>query len=50
MWFDLNPPTLQKVRHAIRQASTTANMDFDLLSLPLYMAEEAERLFLEKRE
>jgi len=43
--FDMNTPTLQKVRHSIRQASDTVDVCFDLLSLPLYMVEEAERIF-----
>lgn len=45
MRFDLNPPAVQNVRHAIRQASDTADVAFHLMSLPLYMAEEAERIF-----
>lgn len=43
--FDLNVPSLQKVRHSIRQASHTVDVSFDLLSLPLYMAEEVERIY-----
>ncbi len=43
--FDLNIPTLQKVRHSIRHASDTVEVFFDLLSLPLYMVEEVERIF-----
>lgn len=43
--FDLNLPSLQKVRHSIRQASDTVEVSFDLLSLPLYMAEEVERIY-----
>jgi predicted AAA+ superfamily ATPase len=43
--FDLNAPTFQKVKHSIRQASDTVEVSFDLLSLPLYMAEEVERIF-----
>jgi predicted AAA+ superfamily ATPase len=43
--FDLNLPSLQKVKHSIRQASDTVEVSFDLLSLPLYMVEETERLF-----
>ena len=45
--FDLNLPTFQKVRHSIRQASDTVEVLFDLLSLPLYMVEEMERIFYE---
>jgi predicted AAA+ superfamily ATPase len=43
--FDLNVPSFQKVKHSIRQASDTVEVSFDLLSLPLYMAEETERIF-----
>jgi hypothetical protein len=43
--FDLNPPALQKVAHALRQKEGTIDVAFDLLSLPLYMAQEAERIF-----
>jgi len=43
--FDLNLPALQKVRHSIRQASDTVEVFFDLLSLPLYMVEEVERIY-----
>ncbi len=45
--FDLNTPTLQNVTHAIRQALDTVDVTFDLLSMPLYMAEEADRIFNE---
>ncbi|MFZ5569685.1 MAG: ATP-binding protein [Thermodesulfobacteriota bacterium] len=50
MRFDLNPPSLQQVGHAIRQASATMDVEFHLISLPLYMAEEAERLFMKAGE
>lgn len=43
--FDMNPPSIQGVTHSIRQATNTAGVSFDLLSLPLYMVEEAERVF-----
>ena len=43
--FDLNLPTFQKVRHSIRQASDTVEVFFDLLSLPLYMVEEVEKIY-----
>ena len=43
--FDLNTPTLQKVKHSIRQAADTVEVFFDFLSLPLYMVEEVERIF-----
>ncbi|MCP4668711.1 MAG: ATP-binding protein [Deltaproteobacteria bacterium] len=47
--FDMNTPSFQKVKHSIRQATGTAEVFFDLLSLPLYMVEEAERIFLARR-
>jgi predicted AAA+ superfamily ATPase len=43
--FDLNLPTIQKVKHSIRQASDTVEVMFDLLSLPLYMVEEVGKIF-----
>ncbi len=43
--FDLNPPTLQHVSHAIRQADKSLPIAFALLSLPLYMIEELFRIF-----
>ena len=43
--FDMNPPSFQQVKHSIRQASESLEVSFDLLSLPLYMVEEAERIF-----
>ncbi len=43
--FDMNAPTFQKVKHSIKQTADTAEVFFDLLSLPLYMVEEAERIF-----
>ncbi len=43
--FDMNAPSSQNVRHSIRQATDTVEVCFDLLSLPLYMVEEAERIF-----
>ncbi len=43
--FDLNMPTLQKIKHSIRQATDTVEVFFDFLSLPLYMVEEVERIF-----
>jgi len=43
--FDLNMPTLQKIKHSIRQPADTVEVFFALLSLPLYMVEEVERIF-----
>lgn len=45
--FDLNPPSFQKYRHRIMQAAESVEVDFHLLSLPLYMIEQASRLFKE---
>jgi len=38
-------PTLQKIKHSIRQPADTVEVFFTLLSLPLYMVEEVERIF-----
>lgn len=43
--FDLNPPSYQHVSHSLRQAKETVQVEFDLLSLPLYMVEELPRVF-----
>jgi len=43
--FDMNTPGFQNVRHSVRQATDTVKVSFGLLSLPLYMVEEAERIF-----
>lgn len=43
--FDLNTPSYQHVEHSLSQLGETVNVDFDLLSLPLYMVEEAPRIF-----
>ena len=48
--FDLNLPTIQQVRHFIRQATNTVEVHFDLLSLPLYMIEEVEKIFFDYSE
>ena len=43
--FDLNVPSYQHVLHALRQARETVQVEFDLLSLQLYMIEELPRIF-----
>ncbi|MCP4347417.1 MAG: AAA family ATPase [Desulfobacterales bacterium] len=43
--FDMNAPGCQNVRHFIKQATDTVEVSFDLLSLPLHMVEDAERIF-----
>jgi hypothetical protein len=48
--FNLNLPTIQQVKHSIRQASNTVEVHFDLLSLPLYMIEEVEKIFFDYSE
>ncbi|MCD4654493.1 hypothetical protein K8T06_11245 [bacterium] len=42
--FDMNTPSTQSVRHLLRQKTETIEVCFDLVSLPLYMVEEAERV------
>jgi hypothetical protein len=41
--FDLNPPSIQKVNHALR-ADSTGSITFDLISLPLYMVGQLGRI------
>lgn len=42
--FDLNRPSWQRVRHLFQQSSQKATVEFDLLSLPLYMVEQLPRI------
>ena len=42
--FDLNPASSQHVSHIIRTATGNQQIDFTLLSLPLYGAEEVDRI------
>jgi len=42
--FDLNPPSLMDVEHAIRTRNAVETVKFILLSLPLYMAEYFARI------
>jgi uncharacterized protein len=43
--FDLNMPSYQHVSHALSQGGESVQVEFDLLSLPLYMIEELPRIF-----
>lgn len=43
--FDLNPPSIMKVLHKVTYDRESSDIDFDLLSLPLYMVEQVSRLF-----
>ncbi|RKZ04085.1 AAA+ family ATPase [Candidatus Fermentibacteria bacterium] len=43
--FDLNPPSLQHISHRLAQAGATVQVEYDLLSLPLYLIEQLPRLF-----
>ncbi len=42
--FDLNPPSVQKVKHSQRQADSTSVITFDLISIPLYMVGQLARI------
>lgn len=42
--FDLNPPSVQKVKHSQRQADSTSVITFDLISIPLYMVGKLARI------
>jgi len=42
--LDMNPPSLQRVRHRIGTGSGASEVSFDLLSLPLYMVGQVGRL------
>ncbi|MFO8240185.1 MAG: AAA family ATPase [Dissulfuribacterales bacterium] len=42
--LDLNVPSYQHVSHALSQGGESVHVEFDLLSLPLYMIEELPRI------
>ena len=42
--FDLNPPAIQHVSHAVRTRNGSQPLSYTLLSLPLYMVEELPRI------
>ena len=46
--FDLNTPSLHHVAHSLSQPDGTVTVDFDLLSLPLYMVEALPRIFRDR--
>lgn len=41
--FDLDRPSFQSVRHAVRTKEDSINIQFDLVSLPLYLVEQLDR-------
>ncbi len=43
--FDLNPPSIMEVTHKVSYEQESSDIDFVLLSLPLYMVEQFPRLF-----
>ena len=43
--FDLNIPSFQHVSHTLIREGTPVQVQFDLVSLPLYMVEELLRVF-----
>lgn len=45
--FDLNLPSLHTVNHSAGQKAQSYSVEFDLLSLPLYLVEQLPRLFME---
>ncbi len=45
--FDLNKPSYQHVVHALSQGGSSIQVEFDLISLPLYMIEQLPRIFAE---
>jgi len=45
--FDLNGPSILSVEHSIVQKKGSVRVEFDLLSLPLYMAEQLPRIISE---
>ncbi|MBU0996375.1 MAG: ATP-binding protein [Proteobacteria bacterium] len=42
--FDLSPPSIQHVEHALKQADGSETVKFDLISLPLYMVGQLSRI------
>jgi predicted AAA+ superfamily ATPase len=43
--FDLNQPSLQHISHKLAQSGASVQVEYDLLSLPLYLIEQLPRLF-----
>ena len=48
MRFDLNRPSQQRVHHLLPRGAQKAAVEFDLLSLPLYMIEQLPRILEDK--
>ncbi len=48
--FDLNPPSVQNVRHGIRSREGNRTVEYMLMSFPLYMVEELPRILDEYRQ
>ena len=42
--FDLNPPSAQNVKNVIRTKEGNREVEYKLMSLPLYMVEELPRI------
>ncbi len=42
--FDLNLPSIQHIRHSLRQADGSIAIEFHLISLPLYMVNQLSRI------
>jgi len=42
--FDLNPPSVQNVKNVIRPKDGNHEVEYTLMSLPLYMVEELPRI------
>lgn len=47
--FDLNPISFQRVRHQLNQADIRGPVEYDLLSLPLYLVDQLDRLLHQYR-
>ncbi len=47
--FDLNPPSVQNIKHVIRTRDGNRPVAFKLISLPLYMVEELSRILNDLR-
>ncbi len=43
--FDLNKPSVQNIQHDLKQENDVAQVNYQLLSLPLYLVEQLTRLF-----
>jgi hypothetical protein len=42
--FDLNPPSVQNLKNVIRTKEGNRDVEYKLVSLPLYMVEELSRI------